>query len=180
LDRRLLFVEGDRQQAARKDGTGWNGDATGWKSGAVDWEPGLIPELCVTDLAASRRFWCELLGFTVKYARPEEGFAYLVLGRAHLMLDQAGVGRTWNTAALEPPLGRGVNFQFSVTSIEPALERLNAAGWTLFGDPEEKWYRIGTREAGVRQFLVQDPDGYLVRPQESLASRWAADTERTS
>jgi len=42
----------------------------------MDPEPGLVPELCVTDLATSQRFWCDLLGFTVKYARLNEGFAY--------------------------------------------------------------------------------------------------------
>jgi hypothetical protein len=49
--------------------------------------------------------------------------------------------------------------------------RLNAAGWPLFGQLEERWYRTGAGDMGVRQFLVQDPDGYLVRPQESLGSR---------
>ncbi|MDR0343201.1 MAG: VOC family protein [Nocardiopsaceae bacterium] len=125
----------------------------------------------MTDLAASQRFWCGLLGFSEKYTRLNEGFAYLVLDKAHLMLDQAGIGRTWITAALETPLGRGVNFQLSVPSIEPVLDRLKAAGWPLFGGLEERWYRTGARETGVRQFLVQDPDGYLVRPQESLGSR---------
>jgi catechol 2,3-dioxygenase-like lactoylglutathione lyase family enzyme len=137
----------------------------------VDWEPGLVPELCVTDLATSQRFWCDLLGFREKYTRLNEGFAYLVLGEAHLMLDQAGIGRTWITAALELPLGRGVNFQVAVPSLEPVLDRLKAAGWPLFGELEEKWYRTGSRETVVRQFLVQDPDGYLVRPYESLGSR---------
>jgi len=58
----------------------------------VDSDPGLVPELYVTDLTASRQFWCDLVGFAVKYERPEEGFTYLVLGPAHLMLDQAGGG----------------------------------------------------------------------------------------
>ena len=138
-------------------------------------EPGLVPELAVTDLAASQRFWCDLLGFRVRYARPDEGFAYLVLGGAHLMLDQAGLGRTWVTGALQAPLGRGINFQLAVPSVEPVLARLNTAGWPLFGEPEERWYRTGARDAGVRQFLVQDPDSYLVRPQESLGSRPARD-----
>ncbi|HET6187276.1 MAG TPA: VOC family protein [Trebonia sp.] len=141
----------------------------------MDEEPGLVPELAVTDLAASLRFWSDLLGFGVRNARPEEGFAYLVLGRSHLMLDQAGVGRTWVTAPFEPPLGRGVNLQLAVPSLGPVLARLNAAGWPLFGGPEEKWYRTGVAEAGVRQFLVQDPDGYLVRPQQALGSRPARD-----
>jgi hypothetical protein len=33
----------------------------------------------------------------------------------------------------------------------------------LFMALEEKWYRTGDVETGVHQFLVQDPDGYLVR-----------------
>lgn len=137
----------------------------------MDLDPGLVPELYVTELSASRQFWCDLVGFAVKYERPEEGFAYLVLGHAHLMLDQAGVGRTWTTARLEIPLGRGMNFQLSVPSIDLVRKRLQAAGWPLFSEPEERWYRTGTRETGVRQLLVQDPDGYLVRPQESLGTR---------
>ena len=49
-------------------------------------EPGLVPELAVTDYEASKRFWCDLVGFSLRYERPEEGFGYLVLGSAHLAL----------------------------------------------------------------------------------------------
>ena len=66
-------------------------------------EPGLVPELTVTDYEASRRFWCDLVGFSLRYERPEEGFGYLVLGNAHLMLDQIDQGRTWATGPLEFP-----------------------------------------------------------------------------
>ena len=93
-------------------------------------EPGLVPELTVTDYEASRRFWCDLVGFSLRYERPEEGFGYLVLGNAHLMLDQIDQGRTW-----------------------------------------AKWYRAGDVEIGVRQFLIQDPDGYLVRLQQEIGER---------
>ena len=37
----------------------------------------LVPELDVFDLAASLRFWRDVLGFRVAYRRPENGFAYL-------------------------------------------------------------------------------------------------------
>jgi hypothetical protein len=78
-------------------------------------EPQLVPELAVLDLTASLRFWRDLVGFDVSYTRIEEGFAYLVLGRAHLMLDQIGVGRTWRTGELDVPLepvGKGVRGTF--------------------------------------------------------------------
>jgi len=125
--------------------------------------PALVPELLVTDLAASLDFWVRLCGFEVAYERPEEGFASIALGSAHLMLDQIGLGRDWVSAPLERPLGRGVNFEIAVPAIEPIVERLARAGWPLFLEPEEKVYRTGDTEVRVAQFLVQDPDGYLVR-----------------
>ncbi len=75
----------------------------------VDTFPGLVPELLITDLATSLNFWITLCGFEVLYDRPEEGFAYLHLGTAHIMLDQIGMSRDWLPATLERPLGRGVN-----------------------------------------------------------------------
>ena len=134
-------------------------------------EPGLVPELAVTDYEASKRFWCELVGFSLRYERPEEGFGYLVLGSAHLMLDQINQGRTWATGTLEAPLGRGINLEIQVAPLDAAWERLTQAQWPIFVEPEEKWYRAGDVEIGVRQFLIQDPDGYLVRLQEEIGER---------
>lgn len=137
-------------------------------------EPGLVPELAVTDYEASRRFWCDLVGFSLRYERPEEGFGYLVLGNAHLMLDQINQGRTWATGALEAPLGRGINLEIQVAPLDAAWERLTQAQWPIFVEPEEKWYRAGDVEIGVRQFLIQDPDGYLVRLQQEIGERPAS------
>ena len=134
-------------------------------------EPGLVPELAVTDYEASRRFWCDLVGFSLRYERSEEGFGYLVLGNAHLMLDQINQGRTWATGMLEAPLGRGINLEIQVAPLDAAWERLTQAQWPIFVEPEEKWYRAGDVEIGVRQFLIQDPDGYLVRLQQEIGER---------
>lgn len=134
-------------------------------------EPGLVPELAVTDYEASKRFWCDLVGFSLRYERSEEGFGYLVLGSAHLMLDQINQGRTWATGTLEAPLGRGINLEIQVAPLDAAWERLTQAQWPIFVEPEEKWYRAGDVEIGVRQFLIQDPDGYLVRLQEEIGER---------
>ena len=56
-------------------------------------DPALVPELLVESVAASVDFWCRLCRFEVLYDRPEEGFAYIAQGSAHLMLEQIGVGR---------------------------------------------------------------------------------------
>jgi catechol 2,3-dioxygenase-like lactoylglutathione lyase family enzyme len=129
----------------------------------------LVPELLVRDLRESLGFWVGLCGFAVAYDRPEDSFAYLVLGPVQVMLEEAGApGRHWVTAPLEPPFGRGINLQIEVAALEPVLAALAAAGWPLYLAPEEKSYRVGAGVARVRQFLVQDPDGYLLRFQQAL------------
>ncbi len=131
----------------------------------------LVPELLVSDLAASLAFWCGLCGFAVAYARPEDDFAYLSREGAEVMLEQRGEGRQWVTGPLAAPFGRGINFQIAVSATAPILDALAAAGWPLHMAPEEKWYRRSEDEVGVRQFLVQDPDGYLIRFSEGLGIR---------
>jgi hypothetical protein len=43
-----------------------------------------------------------------------------------------------------------------------------SAGVELFMQPERKWYQVGDDDQGVEQFLVTDPDGYLLRLQPLL------------
>lgn len=140
-------------------------------------EPDLVPELLVGDVRKSIDFWCGVCGFSITYDRPDEGFVYIARGSAHVMLEQQGIGRNWVSAPLDPPLGRGINFQVSVSDLDPILTALAAASWPLFMKPESKWYRVSdTEEAGVQQFLVADPDGYLIRFQRPLGRRANAGT----
>jgi catechol 2,3-dioxygenase-like lactoylglutathione lyase family enzyme len=132
----------------------------------------LVPELIVADIKQSLDFWTSLIGFRVAYERPEVGFAYLDLDGAQIMLEQYDpLELQWVTGALEAPLGRGINLQITVDIVEPILQRLATAQWPLFRTCEDAWYRADAVEVGQRQFLVQDPDGYLVRLVESLGER---------
>jgi catechol 2,3-dioxygenase-like lactoylglutathione lyase family enzyme len=131
----------------------------------------LVPELNIVDFKKSVDFYTRILGFSVMYQREDEGFAYLSLGSAQIMIDEIGKGRTWKTADFEFPLGRGINFQIEVQSIDPLLEELKKNNIALFLEVEEKWYRKDNVEVGNRQFLVQDPDGYLLRFTEDLGER---------
>ncbi|UOQ43748.1 VOC family protein [Halobacillus salinarum] len=133
--------------------------------------PDLVPELLITDIETSLDFWCDLCGYSIRYERREEGFAYIKSGSSHVMLEQKGLSRNWTTEKMDHPYGRGVNFQIMVNSIDLIIQRLRQNGWPLFMDPEEKWYRRGDGEVGVLQFLVQDPDGYLLRFSEHLGER---------
>jgi catechol 2,3-dioxygenase-like lactoylglutathione lyase family enzyme len=137
-------------------------------------ENALVPELAVTDWRKSCSFYVDLIGFEVLYARPDEGFAYLTLGTAQLMIDQIGTGRTFDSGTpLIPPLGRGLNLQLRVPDVSAIVTRLELAGHPLVLPVEEKWYRRDDHEVGNRQFLVADPDGYLLRPFEDLGKRFS-------
>jgi catechol 2,3-dioxygenase-like lactoylglutathione lyase family enzyme len=131
----------------------------------------LVPELSVSNFEKSIAFYVDILGFSVSYQRIEEGFAFLVLGEAQLMIDEIGKGRTWKTGELDYPLGRGINFQINVKSIEPLLNNLKQHNIELFLEVEEKWYRKDSVQVGNKQFLVKDPDGYLLRFTEELGLR---------
>ncbi|OGT39715.1 MAG: glyoxalase [Gammaproteobacteria bacterium RIFCSPHIGHO2_12_FULL_38_14] len=133
----------------------------------------LIPELAVTSCNTSLKFYCHVLGFTVMYERKDDGFAFLERDGAQLMLDEIGKGRTWMHpgAPLERPLGRGVNLQIKVAAIAPLLEAIATHNIPLFLPVEEKWYRRDDDEIGQRQFIVADPDGYLLRFYEAIGVR---------
>ena len=144
----------------------------------------LTPELDVVDLASSLRFYVGVLEFRVLFERPTERFAYLERPGAELMIEEAsGPGRRFRTAPLETPYGRGINFQLSVTGVDAMLARAVEAHAEIVLPMEERWYRVdvarpggrwqkaGPTEAGNRQFVVADPDGYLWRPFEDLGAR---------
>lgn len=122
----------------------------------------LVPELLVTDLPRSLAFWCDLCGFRRRYARPEDGFAYLERGAAEIMLEELS-NAAWQTGPMTPPFGRGINLQIEVADVTELARSLAAAGIALFAPVTTEWYRQDSGEHGQSQFLVQDPDGYLLR-----------------
>ncbi len=134
----------------------------------------LVPELLVADLARSRVFYCDLCGFAVRFARPEDRFLYLELGAAQIMLEEMGE-EAWVTGPMQAPFGRGINLQIEVEAVAPIAARLAAAGVVPFRALHEAWYREGDVEHGQAQLLVQDPDGYLLRFVEVLGERPVAE-----
>jgi catechol 2,3-dioxygenase-like lactoylglutathione lyase family enzyme len=130
----------------------------------------MIPELQVTDLAVSLNFYTRVLGFTVAYSRPEEQFAMLEREDAALMIEQAaGPGRRITTTPLERPFGRGINLQIMVSDVVALAAVVQSAGYPLFIALEERSYRASHGPIVQRQFVVADPDGYLLRFASTVA-----------
>ena len=130
----------------------------------------LVPELICSNLEASLKFYCGLLGFEILYDRPEECFAFLGLNGAELMLEQpTNHERLWPNVELSYPYGRGINLEIGVENATLLHQRAMAAGFPIFLALEERTYQRRTDAVHVRQFAVQDPDGYLVRLSQLVA-----------
>lgn len=121
----------------------------------------LVPELSVTDIERSKWFYTELLGFQLEYERKNDKFAFLSLNNAQLMIEE--INGYWETGLLEYPLGRGINFQITVKDIQSIVNRLNQNAIPLFREPFVSEYTTGETVFKEIEFLVQDPDGYLLR-----------------
>ncbi|MCW4050303.1 MAG: VOC family protein [Candidatus Bathyarchaeota archaeon] len=129
----------------------------------------LIPELSVSNIHKSLQFYSKILGFTIEYSRPEDKFYFLSLEGSQIMIEE--VNNNWWTGELEHPFGRGINFQMEVSDVSILLERLEEANITLFRPLKESWYRGEDTEFGQIEFLVQDPDGYLLRFTQDIGER---------
>lgn len=129
----------------------------------------LVPELIVSDLSKSLAFYCEVAGFAIEYDRPEDKFAYLSFGQSQIMLEEDWHSDSpWRVGPLEPPYGRGMNLSIVCPNADVLATALQAAGHELRKPVEEVWYRSDDRLVGQRNFLVLDPDGYLLRFVEEL------------
>jgi catechol 2,3-dioxygenase-like lactoylglutathione lyase family enzyme len=128
-----------------------------------DFWPPAIPELLVTDFTKSLAFYTETLGFDILYTRGAPDFAMLRLGRVQLMLEQLAED-VWLTGPMEQPYGRGVNIEMEHPDPESLSVDLVAKGIELYRPlfTVTRDLANGTRSTSV-EFLVQDPDGYLLR-----------------
>lgn len=133
------------------------------------WNP-MVPELSVSNFEESLNFYQHLLGFKIRNQRSNPDFAYLENEKVQIMLEQIH-DTGWVIGELEYPLGRGVNFQIELTDISPILERLKAANVVLYRELNENWYDEGNVLSGQLEFLVQDPDGYLLRFTQHLGEK---------
>lgn len=129
----------------------------------------LIPELSVKDINRSIQFYVGILGFTINYQRPEAKFVFISYQGSQIMIEE--INHHWQTSELEYPFGRGINFQIEVESVDYLRNNLSTNKYPLFKDVMENWYRQEGKLLGNREFLVQDPDGYLLRFSEDLGAR---------
>ena len=124
----------------------------------------MIPEFDVFSLDETLHFYVDLIGFKVVYDRPEDKFAFLELEDVQIMVQEIDPDSSkWDTGTLDYPLGRGINFQIDVKNIDQIYNKLKEADYKIFVEMEDHYYRKDDEMLGEREFLVQDPNGFLLR-----------------
>lgn len=123
----------------------------------------LIPELVVSNLDVSLDFYVGRLGFEIKYNRPEDRFAFIEKEGAQFMLDELAENSWLTKKPIEKPFGQGINFEIGTDDVDLLYEKLRKNGCKFFLELEEKKYQCGDEISVQRQFIIEDPDGYLLR-----------------
>lgn len=108
--------------------------------------------LNVRDMAASERFYVDLLGMRVEW-RPDPDNLYLTSGPDNLALHRAGV-ESWDEAAQR--LDHIGFFLATPENVDEWYAFLDAAGVRMRNAPR-------THRDGARSFYCYDPDGTVVQ-----------------
>ena len=127
----------------------------------------LVPELSVTNLFESKKFYVDVLGFQIEYERKEDKFMFLSYQGSQIMIEE--INNHWSVGTLEKPFGRGINFQIETNEIDAIFQRVKLANMPVYKTIFESIYKAGDVTYVEKEFLIQDPDGYLLRFQQTLS-----------
>ncbi|MEO1035169.1 MAG: VOC family protein [Pseudomonadota bacterium] len=113
------------------------------------------PMIAVADVAASARWYVELLGADNDHGRVD--FDRIVAdGRVLLMLHRLEGAEHGLAVDVTSPIGNGVLLWVFVADLDTVYERARAIAATVVVEPHR------SPQAGWREFTVQDPDGYRI------------------
>ena len=121
----------------------------------------MIPELSVFDIEQTKRFYNDL-GFKIEYERPEEKFVFMSFQDSQFMFEQIH-DNGWNIGELIYPLGRGINFSIAVDNIEGLYKLVKTLNLEIYRELNRSIYQVNGTEETQTEFLIQDPNGYLLR-----------------
>lgn len=72
---------------------------------------------------------------------------------------------------LSYPFGNGINFQLEVENLDEIYNSFKNSNYKITFDIQENWYRQDDKMLGNKEFLIQDPDGYLLRFMQDLGEK---------
>ena len=135
----------------------------------MEWRS-LVPELVVSNFAKSLDFYVSVLGFSIQYRRTNPLFAYLEFERSQIMIEER-LEDSWILGELAHPFGRGMNLQIVCSNVDAVRQRIDEAGIEVYLELHDAHYDAAGATIGQRQFIVADPDGYLLRFCQVIGER---------
>ncbi|MCC7570231.1 VOC family protein [Candidatus Micrarchaeota archaeon] len=125
----------------------------------------LVPELIVSNLEKSLNFYEKILNFKIEYERTENKFVFLSYNGSQIMIQEMTnkTKKTWISGKCEYPFGRGINLQIETNELDRIVDSLKKNNWKIEMGPEKNVYRKDNEHIKMREILVMDPDGYLLR-----------------
>jgi catechol 2,3-dioxygenase-like lactoylglutathione lyase family enzyme len=124
----------------------------------------VTPNLIVRDIAASQRFYCDVLGFTVKQTVPDAApfvFVWLERGNVTVFLNDPGAVAKDLPMYAAPAFGGTSTLFITVEGVD-ALHAAVAPHAAVVMPLHTQWY-------GMREFAIHDPDGHLITFAERVA-----------
>ncbi len=126
----------------------------------------LIPELSVSSIENSKKFYVDILGFKINYERKEDKFVFIEYCGNQMMLEQ--INNNWNVGELEYPYGRGINISMEVQDLDLIYKNLKDNNYPFFKTIMINEYKKDDKILKSKEFLVMDPDGYLLRFNQDI------------
>ena len=120
----------------------------------------LIPELSVSNIENSKKFY-QNLGFEIMYERKEDKFCFIQLEKNQIMLQEKN--DNWVVGKMEYPYGNGINISMSINEVEGLYNTIKDKKIKFFMELKISEYKVNDKIFKDKEFLIQDPDGYLLR-----------------
>lgn len=95
------------------------------------------------------------------YERKEDKFCFLYLEDNQIMIEE--INNNWNVGEMKYPFGNGINISMTVSDIDSFYESIISKKVVLFRKIKTSKYRVDDIIYEDKEFLLQDPDGYLLR-----------------
>ena len=75
----------------------------------------------------------------------------------------------WSVGEISYPFGNGVNFQIYAENIDDIYKVCKEKNLIFFRELMISEYKVNNQIVTEKEFLIQDPDGYLIRFQKTIS-----------
>ena len=124
----------------------------------------VTPNLFVRDVAASMKYYCDVLGFSKAQTVPEQPpyvFGVVTNGSVELFFNDQKAVPAEHPELASQPIGGALTLYIEVEGIEDLLKKVRQHGANINMPLTEQFY-------GMREFGMVDPEGWMLTFAEPI------------